>query len=79
METASGVYSTDGLASPHVQYPGIIKEPRPSPPAGLWFWTGRQWVASVPVDADSFVTIMPLDGGTTEDGNCVAVEDSVYC
>lgn len=79
METASGVYSTDGLASPHIQYPGIIKELKPSPPAGLWFWTGRQWVASVPVDADSFVSIMPLDGGTTEDGNCVAVEDSVYC
>jgi len=80
METASGVYSTDGLASPHIQYPGIIKEPRPSPAAGLWYWSGRQWVASAPVNADSFVSIIPLDGlPSSEDGNCVTLKDSVYC
>ncbi|MBN9362448.1 MULTISPECIES: hypothetical protein [unclassified Devosia] len=82
METASGVYSTDGLASPHIQYPGIIKEPKPSPDAGLWYWSGRKWVASAPVSAGSFVTIIPFDGGsllTTEDGSCVALGKSVYC
>jgi hypothetical protein len=80
METASGVYSTDGLASPHIQYPGIIKEPKPSPAAGLWYWSGRQWVASAPVNADSFVSIVPLDGlPSSEDGNCVTLKDSVYC
>lgn len=79
METASGVYSTDGLASPHIQYPGIIKELKPSRDAGLWYWSGHEWVASAPVGADSFVLIMPLDRLPTEDGNCVAVEDSLYC
>jgi hypothetical protein len=82
METASGVYSTDGLASPHIQYPGIVKEPEPSAAAGLWYWSGRQWVASAPVGAGSFVSIIPFDGGsvlTTEDGNCVALKNSVYC
>lgn len=82
METASGVYSTDGLASPHIQYPGIIKEPEPSPHAGLWYWSGRKWVASAPLTAGSFVTIIPFDGGsllTTEVGSCVALGKSVYC
>lgn len=82
METASGVYSTDGLASPHIQYPGIVKERQPSPNAGLWYWSGRKWVASAPISADSFVSIIPFDGGsllTNEDGNCVAVGNSVYC
>ena len=82
METASGTYSTDGLASPHIQYPGIIKEPKPSDSAGLWYWSGRKWVASAPVNAGSFVTIMPFNGGslfTTEDGNCVALKNGVYC
>jgi len=81
METTSGVYSTDGLASPHIQYPGIVKEMKPSLKAGLWFWSGRQWVASAPDGAGSFVSIIPFDGsqGTTGDGNCVAVEDSLYC
>ncbi|MBL8591928.1 MAG: hypothetical protein JNK01_04535 [Devosia sp.] len=82
IETASGVYSTDGLASPHIQYPGIIKEPKPSPHPGLWYWSGRKWVASAPVGANSFVSIIPFEGGsllTTEDGNCVAIKNSVYC
>ena len=81
METASGVYSTDGLASPHIQYPGIVKEMKPSPKAGLWFWSGGQWVASTSVGADSFVSIIPFDGSQapTGDGNCIAVEDSFYC
>jgi hypothetical protein len=82
METSSGVYSTDGLASPHIQYPGIIKEPKPSPFAGMWYWSGRKWVASAPVTAGSFVSIIPFKGGsllTTEDGNCVALGKSVYC
>jgi hypothetical protein len=82
METASGVYSTDGLASPHIQYPGIIKEQKPSPAAGLWYWSGRQWVAAATAGADSFVAIIPLDGGSppaAEDGNCVAVRNSLYC
>jgi hypothetical protein len=82
METSSGIYSTDGLASPHIQYPGIIKELKPSPNAGMWYWSGRKWVASAPLSAGSFATIIPFDGGsllTTEDGNCVALGKSVYC
>lgn len=81
METESGVYSTDGLASPHIQYPGIVKERKPTEP-GVWYWNGRQWVAAVPFSAGSFASIMPFDGGgplATEDGSCVELGKSVYC
>lgn len=64
METSSGVYSTDGLASPHIQYPGIVKEPKPSADAGVWYWSGRKWVASAPFTAGSFVSIIPFAGGS---------------
>jgi hypothetical protein len=36
--TPSGTYSTDGLLSPHVQYPGIEKERRG--------WSSRSWFSS---------------------------------
>lgn len=82
MQTDSGVYSTDGLASPHIQYPGIIKEPKPSAKAGVWYWNDRHWVASAPLSAGSFVSIIPFEGGslvTTEDGNCVVEANGIYC
>lgn len=82
METESGVYSTDGLASPHIQYPGIIKDPKPSADAGIWYWNDRKWVASAPLSAGSFVSIIPFDGGslvTTDEGNCVVLKTGVYC
>lgn len=75
METASGVYSTDGLASPNIQYPGIVKERKASK-------DGDKWVATTPLYAGSFVSLIPFDGGallTTEDGNCVALGKSLYC
>ena len=58
-----------------------LRMKRPSPKAGLWFWSGRQWVASTSAGADSFVSIIPFDGShsTTGDGSCIAVEDSFYC
>jgi len=81
--TPSGVYSSDGLASPHVRYPGIHKELKRSPMAHMAMWTnGGGWVAFKEVDAGSFMTINAFEGGeliVTEDGNCVAVEQSVRC
>lgn len=82
METTSGVYSSDGLASPHIQYPGIVKQPKPSEDAGIWLWHDRHWVAAAPLSAGSFVSIIPFDGGslvTNDNGNCVVLKTSVYC
>ncbi|MDC9822481.1 hypothetical protein PRN20_01945 [Devosia sp. ZB163] len=82
METASGTYSTDGLASPNVEYPGITKEPKPGAPQLLWLWGGGRWGTAMAFSGSSFLSIAPLDGGAlvvTEDGTCVVRKDSIYC
>lgn len=81
--TPSGVYSTDGLASPHIRYPGIHKELKRSPWGRIALWSGGSgWMAFEEINAGSFVSITPFKGGqlvTTEEGNCVFVGRSAYC
>lgn len=71
--TSSGVYSTDGLISPHIRYPGIEVTRVPNEVRGngsMWRrlaeWSPRRgWVARPTVDADSFRIVAPFDQGTT--------------
>ena len=67
--TATGTYSTDGLFSPHVLYPGIKVTPRPAtqnPGGGGFgtFWrTGFGWVA-LPINIGKGTTSFGrIDGG----------------
>lgn len=81
-ETSSGIYSTDALASSHIQYPGIIKDLKPAQVPLLRVWDGQQWTVQVGAMADSFVAITPFAGGTLitgADGNCAVIGDSTYC
>ncbi|MHB1111051.1 MAG: hypothetical protein ACYCZU_12155 [Devosia sp.] len=81
--TPSGVYSTDGVTSPHIRYPGIHKELKRSPWGRIALWSGgKGWMAFTAINASSFVSITPFKGGqlvTTEEGNCVFVENAAYC
>ena len=86
METESGVYSTDGLASANIQYPGIVKEPRATPAAApmLWLWGDGRWASVGAFSAGSFAVVTPIEGGkgrvvVTDDTLCVVREDAVYC
>lgn len=72
-ETASGTYSSDGLASPHVRYPGIHVDQGSSGlrVARIRMWTGSGWTV-FKSDAGSFVSVDRFDGGrllTTESGS----------
>jgi hypothetical protein len=81
VQTATGVYSSDALTDPHVQYPGIHAKRRNSPFAFLLL-DGGSWIAGTPFGAGSFVTIVPFEGGqlvTTDDGQCVVGARSVSC
>ena len=81
METESGIYSTDALASQHIEYPGIIKEYKASAPE-LRYWDGRHWVVALGEPANSFVSITRFKDGaliTTEGGNCAIIGSSVFC
>ncbi|MBU1173929.1 MAG: hypothetical protein KKH72_00890 [Alphaproteobacteria bacterium] len=53
--TPSGVYSTDGLDSTHVLYPGIsLDRNAPERIMGLFALIGGNWIDIVPVRAGSF-------------------------
>lgn len=81
LQTPSGTYSTDALTSPHVQYPGVIKQ-RSSDSQGLAYWSNGRWVLHKAVTAGSFVTITKFDGGqlvVTDDGMCIATPNSLRC
>jgi hypothetical protein len=83
--TSTGTYSSDGLSSPHIRYPGIhgTQVTADGSSTLLGFWNGRRWTILKGLDANSFVTIVPFDGGKTfvhEDGACVFMKGgSVYC
>lgn len=81
--TPTGTYSSDGLDSPQIRYPGIQKELKRAPEGRIALWTtGRGWTAFKAMDAGSFVTVMPFEGGRmviTEDGNCVMTKGSMRC
>ncbi|HEV7276859.1 MAG TPA: hypothetical protein VGN80_11275 [Devosiaceae bacterium] len=83
-ETASGTYSSDGLASPHVRYPGIYIDHGSGGPqvAGVILGGGSSWTVLRSTSASSFVSVTPFEGGkllTTEGGSCVITGGSVYC
>jgi hypothetical protein len=79
--TASGTYSSDGLASPFIRYPGIEAAPVDDYSAPYWMGgllalseDGKSWVALPLADAHSF-SIWSHGNGTTvhttNHGSCV--------
>jgi len=81
IETPTGTYSTDGLQSPNVEYPGVIKK-RVRGHFGMAYWSNGHWVMREFMSAGSFVTITKFDGGqlvVTDDGMCVTRKDGIIC
>jgi hypothetical protein len=82
--TPTGTYSSDAITSPYVRYPGI-HDTRVAArgPGLLGVWNGSGWTLIKGFSANSFVTIVPFDGGETfvhEGGVCAFMKDgSVYC
>lgn len=70
VRTPTGVYSTDGLQSPHVRYPGIhITAPNDDGDHAigeLALWDGSSWVAFGDLDARSFFDLPGLEPSAPE-------------
>lgn len=82
IETPSGVYSSDAMDDPHVQYPGIHRTPKPSPLTAFLLLDSGRWIAAMPFGAGSFVTIVPFEGGqlvTSDEGQCVISRNGISC
>lgn len=82
VETTSGIYSSDAITDPHVQYPGIHVERKQTAESGLFVWSGHGWVAATPFGAGSFTTVVPFKGAKlviTDDGSCAVLKYTVAC
>jgi hypothetical protein len=83
MATNTGTYSSDGLASPHIRYPGIRRGAATGPAIdAVSYWDGRWVRAKLALDASSFVTIVPFHEGSaliTEDGACIETSYGIFC
>jgi hypothetical protein len=81
--TPTGTYSSDGLASPHVRYPGIHATSREGRSIGeIRLWVGGGWRVALPLEAGSFTAVTRFPGGrllTTPRGQCAFVGDIVQC
>lgn len=87
--TSTGVYSTDGLASAHVLYPGITATPANSANTlaerigRVFMLGGGTWVSADLAGAGSFVTFGPMKGGggyvTGSNGTCIRGKNFAGC
>jgi hypothetical protein len=80
--TSTGVYSSDGLDSPNIRYPGIHDNGRDGGFATLTMLSNGSWELVKELDAGSFVSVVPFEGGQMivgNDGACAFVGKTVYC
>lgn len=78
--TATGVYSSDGLTSGHIRYPGIHDEGRQAVTFALLM--GGGWAFFTPVSAGSTIELVPNEhgGAIISDGSiCHVVDGNLYC
>jgi hypothetical protein len=77
--TTTGTYSTDGLGSPYISYPGIHRTGTQGGGGGfVAILSGDGWTTILGQNAGSFVEIGPIVIAPREDG-CVRDEDATYC
>lgn len=80
--TATGVYSSDGLDSPNIRYPGIHGNGTDRGFGKLTILSNGSWKLVTELDAGSFVNIVPFEGGQLvvgNDGACAFVGKTAYC
>jgi hypothetical protein len=80
--TSSGTYSTDGLASPNIRYPGILKEPLQLASLGdtIYGWSGLTGWVRIPLTDAGSISYLYDDGvPASQDGVCVTDTDNGGC
>lgn len=73
VETATGIYSSDAMEDPHVLFPGIHRSRVKTDGGGILLLDDRRWVSAIPVAANSFVSVLPYEGGR------LVVRDGAAC
>jgi hypothetical protein len=73
VETTTGIYSSDAMEDPHVLYPGIERTRAKTDGGDILVLDNRRWISAIPVAANSFVSVLPYEGGR------LIVRDGVAC
>ncbi|WP_449396596.1 hypothetical protein [Devosia riboflavina] len=79
--TATGVYSSDGIESPHVQYPGVIEPDNPRDRFSFSSWNNGQWTRLKTYSGNSYVSISTYKThrGETRTSTCISTASFRYC
>lgn len=79
--TATGTYSSDGIASPHVQYPGVIEPANPRNRFSFSSWNNGQWTRLKTYDGNSYVSVSTYKThrGQTRTSACISTASFWYC
>ena len=79
--TSTGTYSTDGIASPNVQYPGVNEDLG----TGNWFyfssWNNGRWNRFSTYNGNSYVSVSTYKrhNGSTRTSTCISTASYWYC
>ena len=79
--TATGTYSTDGIESPNVQYPGVYDDLN----TRKWFsfssWSNGSWNRFSTYNGNSYVSVSTYKrhNGTTRTSTCISTASFWYC
>jgi hypothetical protein len=79
--TATGTYSTDGISSPNVQYPGVIEPSNPRNQFSFSSWNNGQWTRLDTYSGNSYVSISTdrTRRGETRTSTCISTASYWYC
>lgn len=79
--TATGTYSTDGIASPNVQYPGVYENLGAQNGLSFSSWNNGRWNNLRTYTGNSYVSVSTYKthNGTTRTSTCISTASFWYC
>lgn len=80
-QTATGTYSSDGLISPHILYPGISVRPAGASNVSFAQWDGGRWTRFEVQSGNSFVSVSSYktQTGARKATSCISTASFYYC
>ena len=79
--TATGTYSSDGIDSPHVQYPGVVEPDNPRNRFSFSSWNNGSWTRLNTYSGNSYVSVSTYKTrrGETRTSTCISTASYWYC
>ena len=80
-QTATGTYSTDGMESAHIQYPGVTKPDNSRNRFSFSSWSNGHWSRISTYNGNSYVSVSTYKThrGQTRTSTCISTASFWYC